>query len=81
MRFKNAHRRTQGEEVKETAVCEWLNCLAANFYDEEIVKLVQRLDKCLNRNRDYVQYKHMLCLPDSRKYVCRNVTRFPELLI
>jgi histone-lysine N-methyltransferase SETMAR len=32
------------EEVKET-VTDWLNGLAANFYDEGIVKLVQRLDK------------------------------------
>jgi hypothetical protein len=41
------------EEVKET-VTDWLNGLASDFYDEGIVKLVQHLDKCLNRNRDYV---------------------------
>jgi hypothetical protein len=42
------------EEVKET-VTDWLNGLAADLYDERIVEFVQRLDKCLNRNRDYVQ--------------------------
>jgi hypothetical protein len=41
-------------EVKET-VTDWLNGLAADSYDEGIVKLVQRLDKCLDRNWDYVQ--------------------------
>jgi hypothetical protein len=40
-----------GEEVQET-VTDWLNGPAADFYDEGIVKLVQRLDKCLNRNGD-----------------------------
>jgi hypothetical protein len=33
----------------------WLNGLAADFYDEGIIKLVQRLDKCLNHNGEYVQ--------------------------
>jgi hypothetical protein len=37
------------EEVKET-VTDWLNGLAADCYDEGIIKLVQCLDKCLNRN-------------------------------
>jgi hypothetical protein len=37
------------EEVKET-VTDWLSGLAADFYDEGIVELVQRLDKCLSRN-------------------------------
>jgi hypothetical protein len=41
------------EEVKETVI-DWLNRLATDFYDEKIVKLVQGLDKCLNRNGDYV---------------------------
>jgi hypothetical protein len=40
--------------VKEAATV-WLNKLAADFYVEGIFKLVQRLDKCLNRNGDYVQ--------------------------
>jgi hypothetical protein len=34
------------EEVKDT-VTDWLNGLAADFYDEGIVRLVQRLEKCL----------------------------------
>jgi hypothetical protein len=38
--------------VKET-VTDWLNGLAADLYYEGIMKLVQRLDKCLNRNVDY----------------------------
>jgi hypothetical protein len=42
------------EEVKET-VTDWLNGLAADFHDVGIVKLVQRLNKCLHRNRDYVE--------------------------
>jgi hypothetical protein len=41
-------------QVIETII-DWWNCLAADFYDEGIVKLVQRLDKCLNRNGDYVE--------------------------
>jgi hypothetical protein len=41
-------------EVKE-AVIDLLNGLTADFYDEGIMKLVQRLDKCLNRNGDYVE--------------------------
>jgi histone-lysine N-methyltransferase SETMAR len=40
-------------EVKET-VTAWLNGLAAEFYDEGIVKLLSRLDKCLNLYGDYV---------------------------
>jgi hypothetical protein len=43
-------------EVKE-AVTDWLTGLAAEFYDEMIVTLVQRLDKCLNRNGDYIEKK------------------------
>jgi histone-lysine N-methyltransferase SETMAR len=43
-----------GEEVKET-VMDWLNRPSANFCDEGIVKLVQRLDKCLNLNGDYAE--------------------------
>jgi hypothetical protein len=30
----------------------WLNGLAADFCDEGIAKLMQRLNKCLNRNGD-----------------------------
>jgi hypothetical protein len=36
-------------------VTDRLNGLAADFCDEWIVKLVQRLDKWLNRNGDYVE--------------------------
>jgi hypothetical protein len=42
------------DELKET-VTDWLNWLAADFYDERIVKLVQHLDKCLDRDGDYVE--------------------------
>jgi hypothetical protein len=42
------------EEVKET-VADRLNGLAADFYDERVVKPVQHLNKCLHRNRDYVK--------------------------
>jgi hypothetical protein len=52
MSYKNAHRRTIAEEVRGT-VMDWLNELATDFYDEEIVRLVQRLDKRLNYNEDY----------------------------
>jgi hypothetical protein len=41
-------------EVKET-VTAWLNGLAAEFYDEGIVKFFSRLDKCLNLYGDYVE--------------------------
>jgi hypothetical protein len=41
------------EEVKKI-VTGWLDGLAAVCYDEGIVKLVQRLDKCLNHNGDTV---------------------------
>jgi hypothetical protein len=42
------------EEVKGI-VMNWLNGLAADFCHKGIVKLVQRLDKCPNRNGDYVE--------------------------
>jgi hypothetical protein len=42
------------EEVKVT-VMDWFHGLSADFYDEGIVKLVQHLDKYLNRNGDYVE--------------------------
>jgi hypothetical protein len=48
------------DEVKET-VMDWLNGLAADSYDEGIIKLV-RLDTCLNHNVNYVENKHMLYL-------------------
>lgn len=42
------------DEVKEE-VTRYLNGLAANFFDMGIQKLVQRLQKCLDRNGDYVE--------------------------
>jgi hypothetical protein len=42
-----------GKEVKEM-VTDQLNGLAANFYDDGIVKLEQDLDKCVNSNGDHV---------------------------
>jgi hypothetical protein len=47
------------DEVKER-VTEGLNELAADVRNEGIVKLVQRLDKCLNRNGNYVEKKNIL---------------------
>jgi hypothetical protein len=41
-------------EVKET-VTAWLNGLAAEFYDKGVVKLLSRLDKCLNLYGDYIE--------------------------
>jgi hypothetical protein len=41
-------------------VTDWLSGLAVNFYGEGIVKLVQYLDKCLNRNEGYLE-KYTLC--------------------
>jgi hypothetical protein len=41
------------EEVKEIVI-DLLKGLVADLYDE-IIKLVQGLDKCLNRNRRYVE--------------------------
>jgi hypothetical protein len=34
---------------------DWLKGLAANFYDEGIVKPVLHLVKCLNRNGGYTE--------------------------
>lgn len=36
-----------GAELREAVAC-WLSGLSTDFYDEEIVRLVQRLDKCLS---------------------------------
>jgi hypothetical protein len=51
--FLGGKRMATDEEVKET-VTDWLNGLGADFYDGT-VKLLQRLDKRLNRNGDYVE--------------------------
>jgi hypothetical protein len=45
--FLGGKRMETDAEVKET-VTAWLNGLAAEFYDEGIVKLLSRLDNCLN---------------------------------
>jgi histone-lysine N-methyltransferase SETMAR len=45
--FLGGKRMETDAEVKDT-VTAWLNGLAAEFYDEGIVKLLSRLDKCLN---------------------------------
>jgi len=42
------------DEIKEQ-VTRYLNGLAANFVDMGIQKLVQRLQKYLDRNGDYVE--------------------------
>jgi hypothetical protein len=45
---------TNGYLLRSKRAINWLNGLVANFYDEETVKLVQRLDKCPNHN-DYTE--------------------------
>jgi hypothetical protein len=52
--FLGGKRMETDAEDKET-VTAWLNVLAAEFYDEGIVKLLSRLDKCLNLYGDYVE--------------------------
>jgi hypothetical protein len=52
--LKNGKRMVTDEQVIQT-IMNWSNGLAADLYDEGVVKLVQRLDKCLNCNGDYVQ--------------------------
>jgi hypothetical protein len=47
-------RRFHDDEVKE-AVTTWFASQAAAFYDEGIQKLVQRYDKCLNNDGNYVK--------------------------
>jgi hypothetical protein len=49
----------KAEEMKET-VTNWLNGLAADFYDDEIIRFMQRLDKWLNRIADYLKNRHVL---------------------
>jgi hypothetical protein len=45
---------SKNEEVENTAT-DCLNGLAANFYDEGIIRLMKRLDKCLNCNGNYIE--------------------------
>jgi hypothetical protein len=42
------------KEVKET-VTDWLNGLAADFYDQGIIKFVQHLGKWLNHRGNYAE--------------------------
>jgi histone-lysine N-methyltransferase SETMAR len=48
-------RRFRSDEEVNNAVKKWLNGLAAEVYDEGIVKLLSRLDKWLNLYGDYVE--------------------------
>jgi hypothetical protein len=59
VRIQLRYRNFSARWVKETAT-NWLNELAADFYDEGIVRLAQRLHKCLNSNGDYVKNKHVI---------------------
>jgi hypothetical protein len=43
------------------AVMDWLNGLAADWYDVGISKLVSRYDKCLNVKSDYVEMLVKVC--------------------
>jgi hypothetical protein len=52
--FLGDRRFKSDEEVKD-AVKEWLNGLAAEVYDEGILNLVTRYDKCVNVGGDYVK--------------------------
>ena len=42
------------DDIK-SAVTKWLNAQGTDFYRVDIEKLVPRLDKCLNKNGDYVE--------------------------
>jgi hypothetical protein len=42
------------DEVRETLM-DGLNGLIANFCDDGIVDLVQRVIRCLNHNEDYIE--------------------------
>ncbi|GBM18709.1 hypothetical protein AVEN_9003-1 [Araneus ventricosus] len=48
-------KRFGSDEELENAVTTWLNELAAEDYDMGILKLVNRYDKCLNVEGDYVE--------------------------
>jgi hypothetical protein len=53
-RFLAAERFSSDDEVK-TVVQHWVKTLAADFFDEEIQKLVPRYDRCLSLGGDYVE--------------------------
>lgn len=52
--FLGGKRFDTDDEVKE-AVKDWLSSQAADFYDLGLQKLVERHDKCLNKNGNYVE--------------------------
>ena len=57
MRMKKwlAMQRFEDDEELKAGVNEWLKSQAADFYDEGFQKLVNRYDKCLNLNGDYME--------------------------
>jgi hypothetical protein len=63
------------EEVKEIGT-DWLNWLAADFYDEGIVRLVQYLDKSLNRNGDYAKKQSYIVSSSAIKIIWMNKVFF-----
>ena len=48
-------KRFTDDEDLQHAVVDWLNSQAAVWYEEGIIKLVSRYDKCLNVQGDYVE--------------------------
>lgn len=48
-------KRFQCDDEVENAVKEWASCLAGNFFDTGIKKLIPRLTTCLDREGDYVE--------------------------
>uniref|UniRef100_A0A1B6MRN8 Histone-lysine N-methyltransferase SETMAR n=1 Tax=Graphocephala atropunctata TaxID=36148 RepID=A0A1B6MRN8_9HEMI len=54
--FLGGERFDTDDEVKE-AVKDWLSSHVADFYHIGIQKLVERYDKCLNKNGNYIK-KH-----------------------
>ena len=50
-----ATQRFDDDAELQAGMNEWLKSQAATFYDDGINKLVDRYDKCLNLNGDYVE--------------------------
>jgi [histone H3]-lysine36 N-dimethyltransferase SETMAR len=50
-----ATQRFEDDAELQQEVNNWLKTQAAEFYEEGIVKLIKRYDKCLNLNGDYVE--------------------------
>ena len=51
----NVHDETRPRHPSLITVNTWLNEVAAEEYNKEIVKLVNRYNKCLNKLGDYVE--------------------------